>query len=67
MRKADHKSESGQGEKDANREPVTDPVDMVDGLADHSGHPAKWKYIVLAAIFLAWVAFMIVMGMCGAR
>jgi hypothetical protein len=46
---------------------VTDPVDVVNGLADHSSRPAKWKYLVLAAIFLAWVTFLIAMGLCGAR
>jgi hypothetical protein len=32
---------------------------------DASPAPARWKYLVLAAVFLAWVAFLIYCGAAG--
>lgn len=36
-----------------------EPVDVVDGIPDRSGNRAAWKYVVLAVVFLAWIAFLI--------
>jgi len=48
-------------QKAAKENPVepAEPVDVVDGLADHSRNPAAWKYMLLAAIFILWVALLI--------
>jgi uncharacterized membrane-anchored protein len=35
------------------------PIDVVDGIADRSRHPAAWKYALLALAFLAWVAVLV--------
>ena len=35
------------------------PIDVVDGIADRSSHPAAWKYALLALAFLAWVAVLL--------
>jgi hypothetical protein len=37
----------------------TEPVSVVDGLADRSRNPAAWKYAAIAAIFVLWAAFLI--------
>ena len=41
------------------REPVTEPVDVVDGIPDRTTRPSLWKYVLLGAIFLAWLGFLI--------
>jgi hypothetical protein len=35
------------------------PIDVVDGIADRAARPAKWKYVLIGLIFLAWVAFLL--------
>lgn len=45
--------------------PIPPPVDVVDGVPDRSPKPSRWKYIVIAAIFLAWVAFLIYVLLSG--
>lgn len=42
-----------------------EPVNLVDGMPDHSQHPALWKYLVLAAIFLAWLGFLVYCQLAG--
>jgi hypothetical protein len=37
----------------------SEPIDVVDGIADRSSHPAAWKYAILAMAFLAWVAVLL--------
>ena len=41
------------------REPAAEPVDLVEGIPDRAVRPALWKYVLIAAIFLAWLAFLI--------
>lgn len=36
-----------------------EPVDVVDGIPDRSANCAAWKYLVLAIVFVAWIAFLI--------
>jgi len=38
---------------------ITLPVDVVDGIPDRAAKRPIWKYLVLLAIFLAWVGFLI--------
>ena len=38
---------------------VRPPVDVVDGIPGRSANLATWKYVLMAIIFLAWVAFLI--------
>ncbi len=35
------------------------PIDVVDGIADRSSRAAAWKYALLALAFLAWVAVLL--------
>ena len=35
------------------------PVNLIDGIPDCSVRPARWKYALIAAIFLVWLAFLI--------
>ena len=44
---------------DANGPKPPCPIDAVDGIADRTARPAAWKYILIAVIFLAWVAFLL--------
>ncbi len=41
------------------------PVDLVDGIPDRAKSPARWKYVALALIFLAWMAFLIYCLLAG--
>jgi hypothetical protein len=44
---------------------VRPPVNVQDGIPDRSARPVAWKYVVLAAIFLGWVAFLIYCALAG--
>ena len=46
--------------------PVPAPVGVVDGMPDRTSRPARWKLAILAAIFLAWVAFLAIVALTGA-
>ena len=37
----------------------TEPIDVVDGIADRRESPARWRYVLIAAVFAAWVAFLL--------
>ena len=37
----------------------SDPVNVADGIPDRSEHCRLWKYLLLAAIFAAWIAFLV--------
>lgn len=41
------------------------PVNVVDGIPDRSPSPAAWKYVLLAGVFVAWVAFLIYCAAAG--
>jgi hypothetical protein len=42
-----------------------EPVDVVDGVPDRSPRPRGWKVLLLAAVFAAWVAFLIYCAAAG--
>ena len=44
---------------------VPTPVDVVDGIPDRSRHRPRWKYVALAAVFLAWVAVLLYCHLAG--
>jgi len=44
----------------------TEPIDVVDGIADRQASPARWKYVLIALIFVAWVAFLLYCQQAGA-
>ena len=46
--------------------PVREPVDVADGIPDRTSHPALWKYLVLALIFIAWLCLLVLCGIAGA-
>ena len=46
--------------------PPPEPIDVVDGIADRTPAPPRWKRLVLAGVFVAWVAFMLYCQMAGA-
>ncbi len=41
------------------------PIDVVDGIADREAKPPRWKYLLIAAIFLAWVGFLLYCKLAG--
>jgi hypothetical protein len=58
----------GRKDKDtADRRAIGEPKDVVDGIADRSPRPRWWKYLVLAAIFALWVAFLVYVKLAGSR
>ena len=40
------------------------PVNLIDGIPDVSRR-SRWKYVVLAVVFLAWAAFLVYCGLAG--
>jgi len=44
----------------------TDPIDVVGGIPDRQSRPPRWKFVVLAGVFVAWVAFMLYCQLAGA-
>jgi hypothetical protein len=53
--------------KSAQPELARPPVHVIDGIPGRSANLAIWKYVVLAIIFLAWVAFLIYIRSGGAE
>ncbi len=49
----------------ADSQKIHPPVDVVDGLADRQAKPPRWKYILIAAIYVAWIAFLIYCLLAG--
>ncbi len=45
--------------------PAPAPVNLVDGVPDRSPRRHIWKYVLLAVIFLAWVAFLVYSALAG--
>jgi hypothetical protein len=41
------------------------PADGSTRLPDQSANPAVWKYVLLAVIFAAWLAFLIYCQLAG--
>ena len=44
---------------------LSEPVDVVDGIPDRSRRRGGWVLMLLAAIFLAWMAFLIAVKILG--
>ena len=49
----------------APREPSGD-ARVVDEIPDRSENRAKWKYLLLGGVFVAWVAFLVYCWLAGA-
>jgi len=43
-----------------------EPVDVIDGIAGRRAGPKVWMFVVLAAAFVGWVAFLIYSAVAGA-
>ncbi len=50
---------------DASQTLLTEPVDVVDGIPDRAARRPKWLLIVLAVLFLAYMAFLIAVKILG--
>ena len=46
--------------------PPPEPIDVVEGIPDRQSNPPRWKYLVLAGMFAAWIAFMLYCELAGA-
>lgn len=42
-----------------------EPVDVIDGVPNRSGNVHTWKYLTIAAVFGAWIGFLILCGITG--
>jgi len=45
--------------------PPPGPIDVVDGIPDRQAGSPRWKLVVLAGIFLAWLAFLLYCQLAG--
>jgi hypothetical protein len=41
------------------------PVDIVDGIPDRAIERPTWRFVLLGAIFAAWIAFLIYVAAAG--
>ena len=41
------------------------PVDIVDGIPDRCEQRPKWRYVVIAVVFVVWVAFLVYCAAAG--
>ncbi|MFA6132881.1 MAG: hypothetical protein WC869_02550 [Phycisphaerae bacterium] len=46
-------------------QPPPAPVDRVNGIPDRAARTPLWKYLLLAAILLGWLAFLIYCWVAG--
>jgi len=53
------------GRRSKSRSEPTEPVNLVDGIPDRSPRPAKWAYVVIGVVFVAWVAALVYCRMAG--
>ena len=53
----DRKDKKPSDRSDAPR--PADPVDVADGIPDRSANCPLWRYLVLGAVFVAWIIFMV--------
>ena len=53
--------------KKRDKKPVEapEPVNVVDGIPDRSTHSGTWAYLIVAAVFVAWVAFLVYCQLAG--
>ena len=49
---------SPSDKKDRERD-IPAPRDVIDGIPDRTSRGRMWKLLVLAAIFAAWMAFLV--------
>jgi hypothetical protein len=42
-----------------------EPIDVVDGIPDRAARTPRWRYVLLAAAGLAWVAVLIYCWLAG--
>jgi len=55
-------------QSDPPRKPKPDlppPVNVVDGIPDRAEHAPLWKYLAVAGVFLAWLAFLVYCAAAG--
>jgi hypothetical protein len=45
--------------------PLGPPRDVVDGIPDRTARPRAWMYLLLAAVFLGWVIFLVLVKVYG--
>ncbi len=46
--------------------PLT-PKDVIDGIADRIANRPLWKYLLVAAVFVAWLGVLITLYLLGRR
>ncbi len=59
---------SKSADKDAKDKRAVEPldaIDVVDGVPDRSVHSPPWAYLLLATVFLAWLAFLAYCHLAG--
>jgi hypothetical protein len=42
-----------------------EPVNVVDGIPDRSQRAPRWRYLLIAAAFAAWLAFLVYCAVAG--
>lgn len=45
--------------------PPPEPIDMVDGIPDRAARAPLWRYLLLVAVGLAWIAVLVYCWLAG--
>lgn len=56
---ARRRRDAGRRAADDEAPPLPEPVDVVDGIPDRRAKPSRWAYVLIAAVFVAWLAFLV--------
>ncbi len=56
---ARRRKEAAGRDADDGRQHPPEPVDVVDGIPDRKAKPSPWAYVLIAAVFVAWLAFLV--------
>jgi len=59
------KAPPARADEPADKQELPEPVNVVDGIPDRRERTPVWKYVLIAVVFLAWLAFLIYCAAAG--
>ena len=62
---AKRKGSPARADDQAQTDDLPEPVNVVDGIPDRRERTPAWKYVLIAVMFLGWLAFLIYCAAAG--